>query len=117
MASTMAPSAAAMEVSESRSVGIGPDGGAAPAPPGRIGTPHERQTCAQEGFERPQLKQSTVSPVIAAEPSMQARRHGPCIHPSDNNHAGGGVGKVLLGVLIGVILVIWLLAACVSNLF
>jgi len=27
------------------------------------------------------------------------------------------VGKILLGVLIGVILVIWLLAACVNALF
>jgi hypothetical protein len=27
------------------------------------------------------------------------------------------VGKILLGVVIGVVLVIWLLAACVSNLF
>jgi hypothetical protein len=28
---------------------------------------------------------------------------------------GGRVGKILLGVVIGVVLVIWLLAACVSN--
>lgn len=27
------------------------------------------------------------------------------------------VGRILIGVVIGVILVIWLLVACVSNLF
>jgi hypothetical protein len=36
---------------------------------------------------------------------------------SDRTLPGGRVGKILLGVIIGVALVIWLLAACVSNLF
>jgi low affinity Fe/Cu permease len=52
-----------MEISESWSVGIaacGPDLAATAL----MGTPHERQTCAQEGLARPQLKHSTVSPVM-----------------------------------------------------
>ena len=53
-------------------MGSGPDGGLEPAPPGRIGTPQDRQICAQEGFARPQLKHSTLSPVIGTQPSMRA---------------------------------------------
>jgi hypothetical protein len=50
---------------------------------------------------------------------MHAGRHGPCIHPSEQPHANGrlGLGKILLGVVIGVVLVLWLMAACVSNIF
>jgi hypothetical protein len=49
---------------------------------------------------------------------MHASRHGPCIHPSEQPHAREArVGKILLGVIIGVVLVIWLLASCVSNIF
>jgi hypothetical protein len=49
---------------------------------------------------------------------MRAPRHGPCIHPSEQPHAVEDcVGKILLGVVIGVVLVIWLLASCVGNLF
>jgi hypothetical protein len=41
------------------------------------------------------------------------------LHPPERHNAAleGAVGKVLLGVVIGVILVVWLLAACVSNIF
>ena len=53
-------------------MGSGPDGGVEPAPPGRIGTPQDRQTWAQEGFARPQLKHSTLSPVMGMQPSMRA---------------------------------------------
>jgi hypothetical protein len=76
MASSIVARPPAMESSESRSVGKGPDGGRAPAPPGRIGTPQDRQTWAHEGFERPQLKHSTLSPVMATQPSRNARPGG-----------------------------------------
>ncbi|HEY7525352.1 MAG TPA: hypothetical protein VIA82_00745 [Candidatus Limnocylindria bacterium] len=42
------------------------------------------------------------------------------MHPPERataRYVEGRVGKILLGVIIGVVLVIWLLAACVSNLF
>ena len=58
-------------------MGSGPDGGGKPAPPGRIGTPHDRQTWAQEGFARPQLKHSTLSPVMGVQPSMRASAKDP----------------------------------------
>ena len=76
--------------------GAGSDGGLEPAPPGRIGTPQDRQICAQEGFARPQLKHSTLSPVIGTQPSMRAlcrkprARHGPCIHQASNRLLTGG---------------------------
>ena len=72
IATPIVASAAPIEKRESRSVGSGPDGGLEPAPPGRIGTPQDRQICAQEGFARPQLKHSTLSPVIGRQPSMRA---------------------------------------------
>jgi hypothetical protein len=30
---------------------------------------------------------------------------------------GGAVGRILIGVIIGVILVIWLLVSCISGVF
>src|SRR4029079_11043880 len=72
IATPIVASAAPIENRESRSVGSRPAGGWEPAPPGRIGTPQERQTCAHDGFARPQLKHSTLSPVMGAQPSMGA---------------------------------------------
>jgi hypothetical protein len=54
IAPAIAPRTATMEMSDSRSRGIGPEAADAPEP-GRIGTPHDRQTCAQAGLARPQL--------------------------------------------------------------
>ncbi len=79
MARPIVASAAPIETRESRSVGTRPDGGGEPAPPGRIGTPQDRQTCAQEGFARPQLKHSTLSPVMGAQPSMRAPAESPAL--------------------------------------
>jgi hypothetical protein len=36
---------------------------------------------------------------------------------SDKPLLGGTMGRILLGVVIGVILVIWLLASCVGMIF
>ena len=127
----MVASPAPIDRSESRSVGRGPSGGFAPAPPGRIGTPQERQTWAQDGFVRPQLKQSTLSPVIGWQPSMRTLARG--VPPAPAALRGGtslafserptaryveaSVGKILIGVVIGVVLVIWLLVSCAQALF
>jgi hypothetical protein len=67
----MAPMAALSEMSESRSVGKRPLGAVCETP-GRSGTPQFRQTCAHAGFACPQLKHSTVSPVIAGWSSCEA---------------------------------------------
>lgn len=37
--------------------------------------------------------------------------------PPDHVHTEGTMGRILLGVVIGVILVIWLLASCLGNIF
>jgi hypothetical protein len=50
----MEATAAPIDMRESRSVGIGPEDWETLAP-GRIGTPHERQTWAHAGLARPQL--------------------------------------------------------------
>src|SRR5919106_2915263 len=67
--SRMAPMIVAItepiEISDAGSVGTRPSGTEA-ATPCRNGTPHDRQTCAHSGFARPQLKHSTVSPVIGS---------------------------------------------------
>lgn len=55
--------AAPMLMSEAWSVGKGPVGAEA-LRAATSGTPHDRHTCAQPGLGRPQLKHSTVSPVI-----------------------------------------------------
>jgi hypothetical protein len=76
IAATIAPSVAAMDVSDARSVGNIPS---APARRGAsvvIGAPQLRQTCAQDGLAWPQLKHSTVSPLIGREPSTQAAAGG-----------------------------------------
>ena len=43
---------------------------------GWMANPQERQTWAHEGFSWPQLKHSTVSPVIGPEPSTQVAAGG-----------------------------------------
>jgi hypothetical protein len=110
-----------METSDSRSVGIGPLLRAARETPVLIGTPQDRHTCAQVGLVRPQLKHSTVSPVIARQPSTGRRRHRPCIDlrraTASSSYREASVGKILIGVIIGVVLVIWLLVSCVSAIF
>src|ERR671925_1941777 len=63
---------APIEISEPGSVGTLPSGTVL-AKPCRNGTPHDRQTCAHSGFGRPQLKQSTVSPVIGRGVSSRLR--------------------------------------------
>lgn len=37
--------------------------------------------------------------------------------PRDHRIGGEGMGRILLGVIIGVILVIWLLVSCVGAIF
>jgi hypothetical protein len=63
MAARIEPTAVPMEMSESWSVGIAA-AGPLRAATALMGTPHDRQTCAHDGFARPQLKHSTVSPVM-----------------------------------------------------
>jgi hypothetical protein len=45
-------------------------------------------------------------------------RHRPCVCAGDHQKLGGrAMGRILLGVIIGVVLVIWLLASCVGAIF
>ncbi len=72
----MAPSVAPIEMSDAWSVGRIPRGPVEGRPPGRSANPHWRQTCAHEGLAWPQLKHSTVSPLIGPEPSTQVAAGG-----------------------------------------
>jgi hypothetical protein len=51
---------------------------------------------------------------------VPARRHRACSgsgHHQRSHIQGGHMGRILIGVIIGVILVIWLLASCVGAIF
>jgi hypothetical protein len=76
MAATIAPRAPPIEVREAWSVGKRPPGPVETGATGWMAYPHERQTWAQDGFSWPQLKHSTVSPVIGPEPSTHVAAGG-----------------------------------------
>jgi hypothetical protein len=62
-----------------------------------------------------------MPPADPVEPVGRSSPHGMGIGlafgRSDKPLLGGTMGRILLGVVIGVILVIWLLASCVGMIF
>ena len=62
---------------------------------GWMANPQERQTWAHEGFSWPQLKHSTVSPVIGPEPSTQMAAGGENADGPLDDPATGQPGSIL----------------------
>lgn len=94
IASTIDPAATPIDRSDAWSVGkMPPD--RPPVAARTIGAPHERQTCAHAGLGLPQLKHSTVSPLIGREPSMRMAAGGENADGPLDDPATGQPGPIL----------------------